>query len=61
MVDVVKKVAKSYGAQGTAIRGHGDFIGSSSGDGSDAEQRADALKVYEATIAEAAAARGLAG
>ena len=58
-VEATDKVAKHYGAQVTARRGHGDFLGASSDEGSDADQRSAAKVAYERIIADAAATKGL--
>jgi hypothetical protein len=58
-VAATKKVADHYGAQVTANWGHGDFLGTTSEQGSDAEQRADARRQYEKIIADVAATPGM--
>jgi len=54
----IRDAAKALGGRVKFTRGNGEFIGTHKSDGTDAEQRADAQRVYEGIIEDAARSAG---
>ena len=56
--DNVGRAAAAYGREVELVHGAGEFLGTTKEDGSDAEQRADAQRVYEEAIGSTAGSGG---